>query len=619
MKLLKILAIVVFVLALIVEPVLAWDPDGTQAPADSDNPPPPPVEANANIPVPAVTFSGNNDLIQNAVVVPPRGPFPWPLVEDTTGYGNEGSASCVAASGADAWFAFTPVATGSYMFSTFSSSIDTVLTLYSGAPGSLTQKACNDNFWASTRSVVQGDLMAGSTYYLRAAGVNGAAGVLSFSVDMRGAAPQTLTFFDAGKYGRCQWGIGYNDDTRKVWIGDNYSGKVREMTPAGVFTGRAYGGHWADMEYDSGRHLMYQMDTASDRGVHSWNPNTGKSGPTISDPHHIWDSTVQHGVAYDPTTDTLWVSGFNSSKIYHIQGLSGPEPGHIIGSWPWPKPVGLAWLGDGMLGVVSQYQDSTVYVVDTATMQAKYNVAVPGPGGNTGAGIDAQANGPVWLINRFWGNPFRAWAYKVNLSVSLRWPRQAETIAAGSTYNIVWGSLPKAKAFTLKYSLDNGATWKNIASLVTGNHFSWNVPLVGGNNARARIKIQAFGAQSGGPVIGKSVSEPFTIQVVRVISPNGGETIAAGSGTSKLTYQIYPTIKAVAKVVVFLTTNGGVSWTRLTNTQPTAVGTYDYEWTVPHAAVDRTKCKVKVVLKNAAGAVIGKDVSDGWFTIKGSS
>jgi hypothetical protein len=44
--------------------------------------------------------------------------------------------------------------------------------------------------------------------------------------------------------------------------------------------------------------------------------------------------------------------------------------------------------------------------------------------------------------------------------------------------------------------------------------------------------------------------------------------------------------------------------------------TGSYDWTVPTVTRTKTKCKVKIVLKGAAGEKLGTDVSDSPFTIQ---
>jgi cysteine-rich repeat protein len=95
---------------------------------------------------------------------------------------------------------------------------------------------------------------------------------------------------------------------------------------------------------------------------------------------------------------------------------------------------------------------------------------------------------------------------------------------------------------------------------------------------------------------------------VDVISPNGGEVWKVGT-INAITWQTKAGLP-VAKVKLFYTTNGGATW-NLIKTLIGNPGTYN--WKVPAAA--SIKCKVKIVLKNAAGKTIGTDVSDNFFSI----
>ena len=67
----------------------------------------------------------------------------------------------------------------------------------------------------------------------------------------------------------------------------------------------------------------------------------------------------------------------------------------------------------------------------------------------------------------------------------------------------------------------------------------------------------------------------------------------------------------VAKVKLFYTTNCGATW----NFIATVIwnpGSYNWKET----AAESANCKVKVVLKDANGTMIGKDVRDKVFTIQ---
>ena len=73
-------------------------------------------------------------------------------------------------------------------------------------------------------------------------------------------------------------------------------------------------------------------------------------------------------------------------------------------------------------------------------------------------------------------------------------------------------------------------------------------------------------------------------------------------------------------MVLYYTQNSAtvsVTWNRIASFR---AGRYadGYPWRVPELARKKTKCKVKVVLRDAYGRNVGEDVSDNNFTIKPS-
>jgi hypothetical protein len=163
--------------------------------------------------------------------------------------------------------------------------------------------------------------------------------------------------------------------------------------------------------------------------------------------------------------------------------------------------------------------------------------------------------------------------------------------------------------FDLSYSTNNETGWNFIKS-ITGLHCThWKeVPVVTANKKKCRVKV--IGYDSNGTSVGEGISDkPFTIEVLRVTSPNGGETFTSGD-TSIIQWTTHKTIKPVAKTVLKYSTDGS-TWKKI----KTLIGNPgSYSWTVP--SVSSTKCKVEVILKDASGANIGMDVSDKFFTIQ---
>jgi hypothetical protein len=196
-----------------------------------------------------------------------------------------------------------------------------------------------------------------------------------------------------------------------------------------------------------------------------------------------------------------------------------------------------------------------------------------------------------------------------DIIITLLSPIGGEVIPSGSTYTIKWVATSEAVKFKLHYSKDNGKTWILIASNVTGTSYNWLIPIFFDNKKQCLVKVKAF--NSSGVQIGKDKSNStFTIEVVKLTSPDGGETLTRGTPYT-ITWTTNTTKNPVTSVKLTYTTNGGTTWT-LIDTPSGNPGSYN--WTVPN--VSSSSCKVKVVLKDASGTALGKDASDGFFTIQ---
>jgi len=70
----------------------------------------------------------------------------------------------------------------------------------------------------------------------------------------------------------------------------------------------------------------------------------------------------------------------------------------------------------------------------------------------------------------------------------------------------------------------------------------------------------------------------------------------------------------VVKAQLFYSLDGGSTWkaTRPSVTESPGI----YYWTLPPVANTKTQCKVKLVLKDVDGKIVGSVVSDGLFTIQ---
>ena len=120
-----------------------------------------------------------NDSCTGAIALAPD--VPVTLDTTTATSTNEAPIACRPNSGASVWFSFTPAVNEPVLISTCGSSLDTVLAVYTGTCGSLTQVACDDDNGPGCFSInasVSFNGVAATTYYIQAAGYNTNTGTL---------------------------------------------------------------------------------------------------------------------------------------------------------------------------------------------------------------------------------------------------------------------------------------------------------------------------------------------------------------------------------------------------------------------------------------------------------
>ncbi len=185
-----------------------------------------------------------NDLCAAAISVA-DGLHPF----DNTGAATDSPASC-GSNGSDIWYSYTATATGAVQIDTCSgTAYDSVLAVFSGTCGSLTQLDCNDDS-CGIQSVVQFNAVAGATYLISVGGWSGQVGSGSMRIG-RGAAPSTgadVIMRDCDSV--TNWGSiggvrGYSISTHTCNIGDtnlNWQGGTNLHPILGMHLYRLYNG-----------------------------------------------------------------------------------------------------------------------------------------------------------------------------------------------------------------------------------------------------------------------------------------------------------------------------------------------------------------------------------------
>ena len=182
-------------------------------------------------------------------------------------------------------------------------------------------------------------------------------------------------------------------------------------------------------------------------------------------------------------------------------------------------------------------------------------------------------------------------------------PLAGELVPANSLYTITWGAQAGSNDFDLGYNLGQGNPFGNLDRNVTERCYQWSVPanIRNSNNARIGLIDNTTGE--------RQFSEPFTIDVIALFAPNGGELLVSGNiYTITWTTQYAP---GAVNAALWYQFDGSTTW-QVIGTTAASNGRYD--WTIPAVTAD-TQARVALILYDANGRPQLSDYSDATFTI----
>jgi len=212
--------------------------------------------------------------------------------------------------------------------------------------------------------------------------------------------------------------------------------------------------------------------------------------------------------------------------------------------------------------------------------------------GNIPAGIHRVA---IAFTNDYYSPPEDRNLYLDSVSISLSGKKTQITLAWDPSDD------PDVAGYNVYRRTAGKAYGKPIGTVenVPNPEFSLNVSY----KKKYYIAVTSFDIYGNESSFSNEVSWP-----IEVFSPAGGEIITSGS---RCLIQWYGDSRAEEFELLY-SLNKGKSWQPIA----TLTGSFrSYEWTVPEVLKRKTKCKVKVVLKDENGKRLGSDVSDGVFTI----
>ncbi|HTU99610.1 MAG TPA: S8 family serine peptidase, partial [Luteitalea sp.] len=201
------------------------------------------------------------------------------------------------------------------------------------------------------------------------------------------------------------WGVGY---TGNLWLSDFNLLSAAEFTVEGAPTGRQWPATWgglgvADLAFDAGRGLLCEVAVeGAGNGIYCINPDTGELVSSITGAFP-WTAISQRGLAYRPDDDSFYIGGWNEGVLYHIAGLSSPNPGEVISSCT-PSDLaisGLAWNDSvNALWMATNSDTDTIYELNPDDCTVLATLAHPAPGFN-GGGLELDESGNLWMISQF--------------------------------------------------------------------------------------------------------------------------------------------------------------------------------------------------------------------------
>ncbi len=163
-------------------------------------------------------------------------------------------------------------------------------------------------------------------------------------------------------------------------------------------------------------------------------------------------------------------------------------------------------------------------------------------------------------------------------------PNGGEVLQSGQTHTITWDYSSSISRFNIKYSVDDGTNWVNIASGTTSaGSYNWLVP---SSLSEDSILIRILDANSGG-IIADTSDSYFSVNTLAITSPVGNENLQVGK-TLNITWNSGTN---VSNVDLEYRTSSNLTWQSIASNLTASDELYG--WIIPNISDDNVRIRLK--------------------------
>ena len=177
--------------------------------------------------------------------------------------------------------------------------------------------------------------------------------------------------------------------------------------------------------------------------------------------------------------------------------------------------------------------------------------------------------------------------FTISPAITVTQPNGGESLANGSSYDILWSSDGVSNYYNIDYSTDGGNNWTNIVynQTITTDSYSWTVPGSVSQNCLIKVTDNVNTCKTD---MSDQVFAIGTAAIdITVNNPSGGEI---WNGCTNQTINWTSTGTSDDYDLAY-STDGGTNWVSIADNYNTSLNTYD--WTIPNESSEHCLIRVR--------------------------